>query len=420
VVIAAAGVSVLKYRLWDLEPLVNRTLVFGALTAGLLGLYIGAVYGLGALLDSSGIGVSLAATATVAVAFAPLRSLLQERVNRLMYGDREEPYRALARLGERLGSTLDPDAVLPATVESVAEGLRAPYVAIELEEGGGWRTAASHGEARDDEPVRLPLEYRGEVVGRLIVQPRARTEPFSAADLRLLGDLSRQAGVAAHAVRLRQDLVRSRERLVVTREEERRRLRRDLHDGLGPTLAGIGLEIESVRALTQRDPNAADELLTRLKTEVQDAIADIRRIAYDLRPPTLDELGLVPALREQAARLSGSNGSPGTLRISVEAPGDLPGLPAAVEVAAYRIAVEAVTNVSRHAEAHTCSIVLSVHGDLEVEVRDDGRGIPPSPKGGVGLASMRERAEELGGTLAVEPGEDSGTVVLARLPLETA
>jgi two-component system NarL family sensor kinase len=154
---------------------------------------------------------------------------------------------------------------------------------------------------------------------------------------------------------------------------------------------------------------------------VQDAIADIRRIAYDLRPPTLDELGLVPALREQAARLSGSNGSrgrSGALRISVEAPGDLPALPAAVEVAAYRIALEAVTNVSRHAQAHACSILLSVNGDLEVEVRDDGQGLPPSPKGGVGLSSMRERAEELGGTLAVEPGEHSGTVVLARLPLE--
>jgi two-component system NarL family sensor kinase len=416
-VIVAAGVSVLKYRLWDLELVVNRTLVFGALTAGLLGIYIGAVYGLGALLDSSGIGISLVATAAVAVAFAPLRSLLQGRVNRLMYGDREEPYRALARLGERLGSTLDPDAVLPAIVESVAEGLRAPYVAIELEEAGGWRTAARHGAARRDEPLRLPLSYRGDVVGRLIVQQRSPTEPFSAADRRLLGDLSRQAGVAAHAVRLRQDLVRSRERLVITREEERRRLRRDLHDGLGPTLAGIGLEIESVRALTERDPDAADQLLMRLKSEVQDAIADIRRIAYDLRPPTLDELGLVPALREQAARLSGSNGSPSSLRISVEAPSDLPALPAAVEVAAYRIALEAVTNVSRHAEAHACSIVLSVDEDLAVEVRDDGRGIPSSRQGGVGLSSMRERAEELGGTLAVGPGERAGTVVLARLPL---
>lgn len=422
-VIAAAGVAVLKYRLWELDLVVNRTLVFGALTTGSLAIYVGAVAGLGALLDSSGIGVSLAATAAVAVAFAPLRAVLQRRINRLMYGDRDEPYRALSRLGERLGSTLDPDAVLPTIVESIAEGLRAPYAAIELEDGGGRRIAAQHGAPRGDDPARLPLEYRGELVGRLIVQPRSRTEPFSAADLRLLADLSRQAGVAAHAVRLRQDLVRSRERLVVTREEERRRLRRDLHDGLGPTLAGIGLEVESARSQLTRDPEAADALLGRLKGEVQEAIADIRRIAYDLRPPTLDELGLVAAVREQAARLgttgNGLSHEPGT-RVSVEVAGALPTLPAAVEVAAYRIALEALTNVSRHAQASACTIRLSVNGELELEVRDDGVGLAPGPGGGVGLASMRERAEELGGSLDVSSPAAGGTLVSAHLPLETA
>jgi two-component system, NarL family, sensor kinase len=420
--IAAAGIAVLKYRLYDLEVVINRTLVYGALTAGVLTIYIGAVSGLGALLDSSGIGISLAATAAVAVAFAPLRSLLQRRINRIMYGDREEPYRAISRLGERLGSSLEPDAVLPTIVASVAEGLRLPYVAIELDEAGRHRIAAEHGEAQGGEPVRLPLEYRGEVVGGLLVLPRSPKDSFSAADLRLLGDLSRQAGVAAHAVRLRQDLVRSRERLVVTREEERRRLRRDLHDGLGPTLAGIGLEIESVRALASSDPKAADALLARLKLEVQDAIGDIRRIAYDLRPPTLDELGLVAAVREQAARLgvsgNGLGGTPGP-RVNVEVPGDLPSLPAAVEVAAYRIALEALTNVSRHAEAARCTIRISVNGSLELEVSDDGRGVDPASGAGVGLTSMRERAEELGGELSVTPAEGGGTVVRARLPVES-
>jgi two-component system NarL family sensor kinase len=422
-VIVAAGLAVLKYRLYELDLVINRTLVYGAVTIGLLALYVGAVYGLGSLLDSSGPGLPLAATAAVAIAFAPLRSWLQGRINRLMYGDREEPYRALARLGERLGSALDPDAVLPTIVGSVAEGLRSPYVAIELDEDEHHTIAAEHGQVRSWEPMRLPLEYRGEVVGRLLVYPRSPSEPFSKDDLSLLGDLTRQAGVAVHAVRLRQDLLRSRERLVVTREEERRRLRRDLHDGLGPTLAGIGLEIESARTLAGSDPQAADALLSRLKGEVQEAIGDIRRIAYDLRPPTLDELGLIPALREQAARLSGSNGSPnasGGLRISVDAPSDLPALPAAVEVAAYRIALEAVTNVSRHAEASTCAIRVAVNGELAVEVRDDGHGLPASPNGGVGLASMRERAEELGGSLVVRRGESGGTVVLARLPMETA
>jgi signal transduction histidine kinase len=421
-IVLAAGVSVLKYRLYDLDLVVNRTLVYGALTALVVAGYVGLVAGLGELLDSSGVGVSLIATAAVAVAIQPLRSVIQGRIDRLMYGDRDDPYRALSRLGERLGQALDPDAVLPAIVEAVADGLRLPYVAIELEEAGQKRIAASHGETRG-ELVRLPLEYRGEAVGQLVAAPRAGTETLSPADLGLLADLARQAGVAAHAVRLTQDLRRSRERLVTTREEERRRLRRDLHDGLGPTLAGIALEIESARALLERDPDAARDLLSRLRGEVQESIADIRRIAYDLRPSTLDELGLVAAVREQAARLGTAapvaGGTPDGLRVSVETPDQLPPLPAAVEVAAYRIALEALTNVSRHAGASRCTVRIAVNGELELVVRDDGAGVDAEAGGGIGLTSMRERAEELGGSLSVRPGAAGrGTVVAATLPLE--
>jgi signal transduction histidine kinase len=423
--IGAAGVAVLKYRLYDLDLVVNRTLVYGVLTALVVGGYVGLVAGLGELLDSTGIGVSLAATAVVAVAIQPLRSVIQRRVDRLLYGDRDDPYRALSRLGERLGGALDPDAVLPAIVEAVAEGLRLPWVAIELEEGGARRVAASYGEMRGAEPIRLRLEYRGERVGDLVASPRSATEQLAPADLRLLGDLARQAGVAAHAVRLTHDLRRSRERLVAAREEERRRLRRDLHDGLGPSLAGIALEIESARTLLDRDPGAARELLQRLRGEVQESIADIRRIAHDLRPPTLDELGLVAAVREQAARLgtgasaAGTGGAANGIRITVDTPARLPPLPAAVEVAAYRIALEAITNVSRHAGASNCIVRIAVNGELELEVRDDGAGLDGQPREGIGLISMRERAEELGGSLSVGPGADgSGTVVRARLPLE--
>jgi two-component system NarL family sensor kinase len=420
-IVFAAGVAVLKYRLYDLDLVVNRTLVYGALTALVVAGYVGLVAGLGELLDSTGIGVSLIATAVVAVAIQPLRSLIQARIDRLMYGDRDDPYRALSRLGQRLGQALDPDAVLPAIVEAVADGLRVPYVAIELQEGGAHRIAARHGEPRGGELVRLPLEYRGEVVGRLVAAPRAGSDVLNPADLRLLADLAHQAGVAAHAVRLTQDLRRSRERLVAAREEERRRLRRDLHDGLGPALAGIALEIESARGLVADDPEAAQQLLERLRGEVQEAIADIRRIAYDLRPPTLDELGLVAAVREQAARLGVPAGGGGTngLLVSVETPETLPPLPAAVEVAAYRIALEALTNVSRHAGASSCTVRISVNGELELEVRDDGAGVGPEAARGIGLTSMRERAEELGGSLSVHSDAGGrGTVVAARLPVE--
>lgn len=421
--VAAAAVAILRYRLYDLDLVVNRTLVYATLTALVVAGYVGIVAGLGELLDSSGIGLSLVATAAVAVAVQPLRAIIQRRVDRLMYGDRDDPYRALSRLSERLGQALDPDAVVPAVVEAVADGLRLPYVAIELREAAGLRIAASHGEPRGGELVHLPLEYRGAEVGQLLVAPRPGSDALSPADLALLAELARQAGVAAHVVRLTQDLRRSRERLVTAREEERRRLRRDLHDGLGPALAAIALEIQSVDALIDRDPGAARQLLARLRGEVQESIADIRRIAYDLRPPTLDELGLVAAVREQAARLGGGSAATGEtgLRVAVEAPAELPPLPAAVEVAAYRIALEALTNVSRHARASNCSVRITVNGDLELEVGDDGAGINGRPADGLGLVSMRERVEELGGSLSLRPGhEGRGTVLTVRLPVDRA
>ncbi len=264
-------------------------------------------------------------------------------------------------------------------------------------------------------PLRLPLSYQNEPVGELLLGPRTGEEGFSPGDKRLLDDLARQAGVAAHAVGLTSDLQRARERLVTAREEERRRLRRDLHDGLGPQLSSQALTIDAVRALMRDDPDAAEALLLDLKAQAQDAVTDIRRLVYDLRPPALDDLGLLGALRESAAQYGHSE-----LAISVDAPQTLPTPPAAVEVALYRIAQEAMTNVVRHARARTCAVSLAVDeeaGILRLEVRDDGRGLPEARSPGVGLSSMRERAAELGGSLTAEPLPEGGTVVRAGLPL---
>jgi len=174
-----------------------------------------------------------------------------------------------------------------------------------LEEGGQFRTAASYG-SPTDEPEVLPLVYQREEIGRLVLSPRARGERFSDADRSLLEDLARQAEVAVHAVRLTNDLQRSRERLVATREEERRRLRRDLHDGLGAQLAGLNVQTGTLRRLIPSDPGAADELVMELREELRGAIADIRRLVYDLRPPALDDLGLVEAMRQLAERYDSS------------------------------------------------------------------------------------------------------------------
>jgi signal transduction histidine kinase len=353
------------------------------------------------------------ATGLVAVLFQPLRSRLQRGVNRLMYGERDDPYAVISRLGRRLEATLAPDRVLPTLVETIAQALKLPYVAILLKEGEGFTTTAAYGSPRG-EPETLPLVYQREELGRLVLSPRAPGEGFSDADRRLLEDLARQAEVAVHAVRLTTDLQHSRERLVATREEERRRLRRDLHDGLGAQLAGLNVQAGTLRRLIPRDPDAADEVVVELRDELRSAIADIRRLVYDLRPPALDDLGLAEALRRLAERY-GSEGE--QLRVSVEAPEDLPGLPAAVEVAVYRIVQEALTNVARHARAHRCVVRLAVNEDAALEIVDDGVGIPAQRSAGVGLSSMHERASELGGSCVVHSVPKGGTQVLVRLPM---
>jgi Signal transduction histidine kinase len=412
------AISVLRYRLWDIDLIMNRALVYGALTAGIIALYILLVGALSLLSQTTGsLLISLLATGLIAFLFQPLRERLQRSVNRLVYGERDDPYAVLSRLGQRLEAAYAPESVLPTIIETVAQTLKLPYVAIALNQNGEIKIAAEFGRSKS-EPINLPLIYQGEPVGELILAPRAPSEHFTGSERRLLDDLARQAGVAAHAVRLTADLQRSREQLVAAREEERRRLRRDLHDGLGPQLASLALKLETARNRMADNPQAA-ALLTDLSGRTQEAVADIRRLVYALRPPALDELGLVMALREGAMQYNqqGING----LNITFDAPENLPPLPAAVEVAAYRIAQEALTNVVRHAEARTCRVRLRLDeslGLLCVEVQDDGKGLLIQRRAGVGLHSMRERAEELGGTLTITSLSTGGTSVLARLPCQ--
>jgi signal transduction histidine kinase len=415
----AAALAILRYRLYDIDTLINRTLVYGALTACVVGIYVLIVGYLGAMFRTGGgLPISLVAAGVVAVLFAPLRERLQRAVNRLMYGERDDPYAVLSRLGERLEATLEPHAVLPAVAETVAQALKLPHVAIELKRGDGYETVAEHGR-RSGEPLRRPLVYGTETVGRINLSPRGPGEPFGPADLRLLEDLSRQAGVAAHAVRLTDDLQRSRERLVSAREEERRRLRRNLHDGLGPALSSAMLKLGAARrSLSSSSP--ADDLICEVRDDLRATVADVRGMVYDLRPPALDQLGLVPAIRDYAQQCASENES--GMGVTVDAPERLPPLPAAVEVAAYYIAREAITNVAQHARARSCHVCLDLQDDLErvelrMEITDDGVGVHGERHLGVGLSSMRERAEELGGQFSVESPPGGGTRTVARLPV---
>jgi signal transduction histidine kinase len=419
------GVAILRYRLFDIDILINRTLVYSALTVSVVGIYVLVVGYLSVLFRTAGgqsqLAISVLATGLVALLFQPLRERLQRGINHLMYGERDDPYAVLSRLGQRLEATLAPEAVLPTIVETVKESLKLPYAAITLRQDDSFVIAAASG-TPIDEALRLPLVYQNETVGQLLLGPRAPGESFSSADRRLLDDLAREAGVAVHAVRLTthlqrmaEDLQRSRQHLVSTREEERRRMRRDLHDGLGPTLASLIQLIDTARVLVGRDPDAAVTLLGDVKDQIKGTITDIRHLVYALRPPVLDELGLVSAIGEHIGRYNQPNG----LQVSINAPDRLPLLPAAVEVAAYHIALEALTNVARHANARTCRIRLWLESGLCLEIIDDGDGMPTDKHPGVGLTSMRERAAELGGEFKIEPGKAHGTRVWARLPLPT-
>jgi signal transduction histidine kinase len=425
--------AIRRHRLWNIDILINRAIVYGALTTIIIGIYVLVVGILGTTIQGRGnLLISILATGLIAVLVQPLRDRLQRGVNRMMYGERDDPVTVLSRLGQRLEGTLAPDAVLPSLVETVAQTLKLPYVAIETmtENRSVSQPAAdsssiglnapriAHGNPQP-EVIRFPLIYQSETIGQLLVAPRAPGEMLSSMDRHLLQNIAHQAGMAVHAVNLTADLQRSRQHLVTTREEERRRLRRDLHDGLGPNLASQGLKLAAVKRLAEKDPASAIPLLEQVMTQNQSTVEEVRRLVYGLRPPALDELGLVAAIRDHVAGMDGKS----TLQIEITEPvGGLPPLSAAVEVAAYRIVLEALTNVIRHAQAKHCAIRFSSHQNgsspiLQIEIVDDGIGLPRDLRAGVGLRSMRERAEEVGGILTIEPAINSGTHIRARLPL---
>ncbi|TMR96794.1 two-component sensor histidine kinase [Nonomuraea basaltis] len=407
----AITVAILRHGLLDIRLIVSRTVLYALLTSGVIALYALLV----TVLGRAGPGDSVFATVLIAVGFNPVRVRLQRVVDRLLYGDRVDPARALSRIGRRLA---DPAPGLAGAVAALCTVLRLPFAAL--------RSADVERTSYGTAPERLhtvPLVYGGDRVGELIVGLRPGERAVSAADARVLELLAVPLAVAVHATGLSEELQRIREHIVVAREDERRRLRRDLHDGLGPTLTGVVYQADAAGNVLADDPARAKELLLRLRAEVTSAIEDIRRLVYGLRPPALDDLGLVGALRQQAERLS--------LDVSIRASHNLSALPAAVEVAAYRIVTEALNNVARHARATTARVDLTLGDRLHVEVSDDGAGGGDGVGGGdgasdgawrpgVGLRSMRERAEELGGTCEAGPGDGGGGRVVALLPLAVA
>lgn len=406
----AVAQAIVRQRLFDIRFVLNRAVAFGGLflsSALVYGLIVG---GLGSLFRQADLWLSILATGIIATTFHPMLIIFRQTANRLFYGERHDPYRAISNLGRRLEQTLNPQELAQTIVQTVSSTLKLPFVAMQTIGSSGQIQTVSIGEA-----VGTPLEFlllvKGKSVGSLLVSNRFFGEAFRLSETRLLEDLASRAAIAVQEAQLAQELQASKEAIVLAREEERKRIRRDLHDGLGVTLTSLAMNLQVSRSFLTKDLSRADTLLESSAQSVQAAISDIRRLVYDLRPPALDDLGLEGALRQQLGQM---------LNIQTQAQIDpLEALPAAVEVAAYRIACEALNNAAKHAHAKLVKLRLQMaeHG-LLLEITDDGIGFSETRASGVGLHSMRERSSELGGLFEIDH-KHGGTRVLAWLPVRS-
>lgn len=428
--------AILRHRLWDIDPLVNRTIVYGTLSLCIILLYAVLVLYFSSLFDTEqNFIISLVATGIIAVLFAPLKNKLQLLVNRLMKGRHDDPYSVIKELGDRLIKPIAPDTVLTAVIESIRKALRVPYAGIAVGVNGNETMAAESGKTRFD-LCSFPILHGGEELGSLLLSSRSRDEAFTGEDEKLIHFLVRQIGPIVQNVKitlgmrlLAEDLQHSRERLVVAREEERLQIRKNLHDDLAPKLLSLSFNVAAAEQYIENNPRKAIELLAGLRQTIRTTVDEIRTMVHGLRPPTLDELGLIGSIR---ARLNdiGQTSEPlaaalhiQPLTTELEAPDRLPPLPAAAEVAAYRIVTESLVNVIRHSKATRCKVRIDLLNDNEllVEITDNGIGLPgkarPAENGGIGLTSIRERAHELGGSCSIENIQPGGARVKAIIPI---
>jgi signal transduction histidine kinase len=399
------GIAMLRHRLFDVEFALSRTIVYTVLTLLIAGVYAAAVFGVQLIAADSPLAVVL--IAAVALFAATSRNAVQRVVDRVLFGHRHNPHAVVSSVGRHTAAASEPAEALQRLVDSLREVLRLPYVAFHGADDGpvahsghpvaGWR--------------EVPAMALGNMVGSLHVGLRRAGERWSTEEQSAIEEVAGRAGTLAFAAGLVAEVAHSRERIVIAREEERRRLRADLHDGVGPALAGTAHQID---ALARRLDGAGHANLAGRARELRDrlrqTVADVRSVVHGLRPPILDQLGLTAALREL-----GQGYDAPQCTISVEELGELP---AAVEVAAYAIAGEAVANAVRHSAASRLVISASRGKDtVSIEVVDNGCGLPSRPRAGVGLRSMTERAHEVGGRLDIRSNGTDGTAVRAVLPL---
>jgi signal transduction histidine kinase len=414
---AGMMLAVLRHRLYNLDTIIDRTLVWLVMTLLVIVAFIATVALIRQAVTwvSTGTYESLIATGVIAVAFEPARRRVQRGVNRLLYGERDDPYLVIARMARVLGHSPADEALAKLTT-TIADSLQVPYVAVVIDEGDDAVHLAETG--RSGTPIEaFPMTVHGKPVGRLEVATRNPNGRFNRRERRLFTDLAPHAAVAVETARLIRDLRSSREHLVVAREEERRRLRRDLHDRIGPSLAGMAMQTRAARNLVAGNKRAAERIAALLR-DLAACDDELRQVVDRVRPAALDN-GLEPGLRYEVNRFRGDD-----LTVCLVVTGDLDGLPAAIEVAAWHIVAEALTNVARHANAGSCQVTVARCSDgLSIDVVDDGVGVAGAEapgrarRGGLGLESMRSRADELGGRCEIAAVAPTGTAVRVWLPL---
>jgi signal transduction histidine kinase len=430
----AIGIAVLKYRLYEIDVVISKTLVYGLLAAFFTAVYVIVVVGLGSAIGSThNAFLTLLAAAVVALAFNPVRTRATRLANRIVYGTRASPYEVLSSLSERFASTYSVEDVLPQMAGLIGEGTGAKQARVWLRVADELRPEAVWGEANGDIsplPVadnELPeiagatkvvaVRHQDDLLGALSVT-KPPSEPLTAVEEKLVEDLASQAGLVLRNVRLTEELRAnltalraSRQRLVAAQDEERRRLERNIHDGAQQQLVALAVKANLAETLVARDPDRARQLMDQLKTEAQDALNDLRDLARGIYPPLLADKGLGAALDAQAKRsaISVVVAIDGIARYSQE-----------TEAAVYFCCLEALQNVAKYSGADSAHVRLfSTNGYLSFEVTDRGRGFDAARTDfGAGLRGMADRLDAIGGALKIQSYPGEGTTVAGRVPVE--
>ena len=448
----AAGIAIFRYRLYDIDVVISRTLVYGSLAAFITAVYVVIVAGLGALGTGSltgsrpNLGLSILATAVVGVAFQPLRERLQRVANRLVYGQRATPYEALSEFAGQIGGTYATEEVLPRMARILAEGTGADRAVVWLRSGGQLRAGASWPPGADPPPpthLLVPLHnplhelaalapdgaaqvtgagqvtlvrHQGETLGALSVAKRPG-EPLTPTEAKLIGDLAAQAGLLLRNVGLTEQLTErldelraSRRRIVSAQDDQRRRIERDIHDGAQQRLLSISDGLIQAESLAGTDPDRERALVARLKDETRDALAGLRELARGVYPPLLADQGLPAAIAAHAGK------APQPVSLDTDGMGRYP---PDVETAVYFCCTEALQNASRHAPAAAVRIRLGESdGTVAFRIEDDGPGFDSSRvRSGLGLQHMSDRLAALGGSLQVDARPGAGTAIAGRVPV---